>query len=489
MLIIPIEGKLSLRNLPIVTLLLIAINCFVFFVIQSGDTRKVTEARQYYFESGLAAIELPLYADHIASETGKKPEIKTFKEPNRKNLVLLTDMQRDSDFMNALYHDQIIVAGSPEYNTWANKRAKFEQLRNRSVTHSYGLVPAKAKPWMFVTMMFIHGGLWHLLGNMVFLWIVGCVLEMGLGRLLYFFCYILGGIFASVVYFAVHHNSYVPGIGASGAIAALMGALTVLYGFTRIRVFFSTGFYFDYFRMPAILLLPLWLGKELLAFYFGSAGGVAYMAHAGGLAGGAGLAAGLKQVMAPAKKAFFKEAPEDPAPELIEKAMEKVSRLDFEGARPMLYKVLEINPRHEEALSLLFNLEKQEPETKRFDEAAQKYLSLLLSGQNDSDKIYRVYNEYAGLSGRSGLPDHMYARLAAVFLEAGKIEAGKKILVYLIRQRPNLESLPALLLRLVNALKKQNMNEKAEKYRQILCKRYPQSQEARIAGSRHPEPS
>src|SRR6056297_2083649 len=75
MLIIPLEGKISWRNPPVITLLLIAINCFVLFVLQSGDSDRYKKAHEYYFDSGLASIELPRYAEHLADTRGKKPEI------------------------------------------------------------------------------------------------------------------------------------------------------------------------------------------------------------------------------------------------------------------------------------------------------------------------------------------------------------------------------------------------------------------------------
>ncbi|MBS3732301.1 MAG: rhomboid family intramembrane serine protease [Desulfobacterales bacterium] len=484
MLFIPLEGKISWRNPPIVTLLLIALNCLIFFGFQSGDNRKSMEAYEYYFESGLAAIELPRYADYADLAPDRQPDPENLEEPSEPAFRLMMNMQRDSEFMDALYQDRIIIPGSRDYNTWAAKRTEFDQRLEQTIIYRYGLVPAKARPWSFVTMMFVHGGLWHLLGNMVFLWIMGCVLEMGLGRMTYCSGYILAGIFASLVYFAVHHNSYVPSIGASGAMSGLMGALTVLYGLTRIRVFFSTGFYFDYFRMHAVLLLPFWLGKELLAFFLGASGGVAYMAHVGGLAGGALLGLGAKRVIRPDKKAFFEEPPEDPTPAMIEDAMERISRLDFKGARPVLQEVIAKNPGHGEALGLLFNVEKQQPDSAGFHEAAGKYLSHLLAGPADHEKACAVYREYEDLAKRTELRDDLYARLASAFLETGQIEAGKKILVPLARRNPALSAIPALLLRLVHGLEKQGMSEKAEKYRNILCRRYAQSQEAHIASAK-----
>jgi len=484
MLIIPLEGKISWRNPPVITLLLIAINCFVLFVLQSGDSTRYKKAHQYYFDSGLAAIELPRYAAHVAETSAKEPKTGNLESPSPQALQLFYKMRRDSDFMDALHRDAVINPQSPDFSEWREKRAEFDNRIDRIFSYRYALVPSQARPASFFTSMFLHGGLFHLLGNMVFLWIVGCVLEIGLGRLLYSVIYILGGLAAAGLYFLIHSNSYIPCLGASGAISGLMGALTVLYGLTRIRVFFSTGFYFDYFRMPAALLLPLWLGKELLAFYLGGPGGVAYMAHTGGLIGGALLGLGGRQILAPHKKQFFEETPEDPVPAMIEDAVQQLSRLNFDNARQSLEAVLARAPSHPEALKHLFNIEKQQPDSERFHVSARQYLSLLASGQPDVRQALATYREYAGLADRPGLPGSLYARLAAIFLEAGNIDEGKQIVVGLARRHPRLDALPALLLRLANALDKHGDRDKAEKYRNILCKHYPQSQEARMAAKK-----
>ncbi|HMA66437.1 MAG TPA: hypothetical protein VKO20_01330, partial [Desulfosalsimonadaceae bacterium] len=117
-------------------------------------------------------------------------------------------------------------------------------------------------------------------------------------------------------------------------------------------------------------------------------------------------------------------------------------------------------------------------------DTARQYLSLLVGGQTDIQKTLEVYREYAKLADRPGLPQHLYARLAAAFLDAGHISDGRKILAELIRRRPNPETVPALLLRLANALEREGMPARAEKYRQILRRRYPHSQEARLAEQR-----
>ena len=89
----------------------------------------------------------------------------------------------------------------------------------------------------------------------------GVVLEMGCGRILNATSYLVTGLGAVALFWLIYSDSLTPLVGASGAIAGLMGALTVLYGRKKIKMFIYLGFYFHYMRVPAIWLLPPWMGK------------------------------------------------------------------------------------------------------------------------------------------------------------------------------------------------------------------------------------
>ena len=119
-------------------------------------------------------------------------------------------------------------------------------MRSQLTSLQYGFIPNQKSLLTSFTYMFMHGSTGHLLGNMIFLWIVGCMLEMGLGRLQYTVLYIIGGLFAVWLFWLIYMNSTIPLVGASGAIAGLMGAFAMLFGKRRVKIFFSLGFYFNY---------------------------------------------------------------------------------------------------------------------------------------------------------------------------------------------------------------------------------------------------
>jgi membrane associated rhomboid family serine protease len=143
-----------------------------------------------------------------------------------------------------------------------------------------------------VTSMFLHGGWLHLLGNMLYLWIFGNNVEDRLGRPLFLLFYLAGGVAAAAAQVAISPESTVPLIGASGAIAATLGAYLVIYPRARILSLVFLGFFYQLIEVPALLVLGFWFVLQLIdgAASLGASnaqGGVAFFAHIGGFAAGA----------------------------------------------------------------------------------------------------------------------------------------------------------------------------------------------------------
>ncbi len=163
----------------------------------------------------------------------------------------------------------------------------------------FGLVPARPRAPAFLTHMFLHGGLGHLLGNLLILFLVGPFVEDAWGRPLYAGFYLFSGLAAAVVHLAFHAGSMVPVIGASGAIAGVMGAFLVRYWNTRMRFFYMIGFIVrGTFTAPSWLMLSLWAALEIVSGVASSTAGIvagtAHWAHVGGFATGVGVALAMR---------------------------------------------------------------------------------------------------------------------------------------------------------------------------------------------------
>jgi len=159
----------------------------------------------------------------------------------------------------------------------------------------WSAIPAQimaGQHWVtLLTSMFMHGGWMHIIGNMVFLWAFGPEIEDAMGPVRYLAFYLLGGLVASVAQVVALSSSTVPNLGASGAIAAVMGAFIVTYPRDRIRTLLFLGWFVTVTVIPAAVLIGIWfliqLFSQVGSVVQAQAGGVAYMAHVGGFVFGA----------------------------------------------------------------------------------------------------------------------------------------------------------------------------------------------------------
>lgn len=208
--------------------------------------------------------------------------------------------------------------------------AFFWQLgqNQRQVLFGFGMIPAvlfgsahlapylhAIPPWATVfSSMFLHGGWFHLIGNMLFLWIFGNNVEDTLGHTRYLFLYLASGIAAALVQAASSPTSHVPMIGASGAIAGVLGAYLLLFPRANIHVFVWIVIFFRIINVPASILLGLWFAMQLVSGLERGHGtpGVAFWAHIGGFITGIILVIILRPggvaLVQPARSAVFATA-------------------------------------------------------------------------------------------------------------------------------------------------------------------------------------
>jgi rhomboid family protein len=166
--------------------------------------------------------------------------------------------------------------------------------------YEFGVVPSLITHWPqsdlsfvaivipFLTSMFLHGGWLHVIGNMWYLWIFGDNVEDRLGHFSYLVFYLLCGIGAGIVHTILNFNTVLPSVGASGAIAGVLGAYVVSYPGARILTLVPIFIFWQIIEIPAVVVLGLWFvmqffsGTAALATTSASAGGVAWWAHIGG---------------------------------------------------------------------------------------------------------------------------------------------------------------------------------------------------------------
>jgi len=170
-----------------------------------------------------------------------------------------------------------------------------------ALVYEFALIPANFSDGINLseirdvfTSMFMHAGLMHLLGNMIYLWIFGDNVEDAMGHFTYLLFYLAGGFAASFAHILVNPGSQIPTVGASGAIAAALGAYLVLYPQSRVATFIPLGFFMTLRMLPASIVLVMWFVLQLfngvLTLGAADVGGTAFWAHIGGFVFGAFIA-------------------------------------------------------------------------------------------------------------------------------------------------------------------------------------------------------
>jgi len=158
--------------------------------------------------------------------------------------------------------------------------------------YSYGFIPNEFKIITIFTSMFIHGGVGHILGNMWFLYIFGDNVESILGHVKYLLFYIFCGIIAAIVQFFIAPNSTIPMVGASGAIAGILGSYMISFPNARVHVLTIIFIFITTFIVPAQIVLGIWfliqLSSGLSSLGIDTTGGIAWFAHIGGFIAGIG---------------------------------------------------------------------------------------------------------------------------------------------------------------------------------------------------------
>jgi membrane associated rhomboid family serine protease len=366
MLLIPYQTRFTLKSLPLVTLALILVNAVVYFVFQSGDRQAYARAADYYFSSQLAQIELPRYATYLDRRTDRRSlqvlrMIRAGARPEQ-SIRLILAMENDREFMRDLREGAVVPSSDPAYAAWRDQRAQFDALLGRVFSERFalesGVGGAAGAALRLITYQFLHGNAVHWLGNMIILLLAGPFAEAALGRLRFLIAFIASGVFAGALHMLVSHQ---PLIGASGSISGAMAMVAVLYGTRKVPVFYWLFVYFNTARIPALLLLPVWLAIEAVQWALSPEAPVSYGAHIGGFLAGAVLAWLLrpredKRVDRILDEQFADERHSDRKSTLLQEAQAAAARLDTRKAARAYGELLQNDPTNVQHATAYFNM-------------------------------------------------------------------------------------------------------------------------------------
>jgi rhomboid family protein len=394
-LLIPLRHEnMSGRRWPIITFALIALNVAIFLFTHwkiEAEQPKRSEVRMHLVI--LAATHPELKATPAATEFIDR--VKKDSGPYWDRIASSSRTLRDPwDAQLRLQDDPVILQS--QMDTLCQQ---FEESQQTSILDNYGFVPAHPRPTSYITANFLHAGWLHLIGNLWFLWLSGFILEDNWGRLIYSVFYLVAGTASLLFYAWCSPGSYIPLVGASGAVAALMGAFLVRFPKMKIEMAIVSLFYRFKFKAAAYWLLPLWLAMEFLyGAALGQSSSVAHWAHVGGFLFGM-LGAFVIQKTGLEQKASAKIEAEiawtgDPA---VVQAQEALDQGKQDEAVAILEKHVAEKPSSTDALVILQQVQWRRNDIPAYQKASTQLIQAQLKA-HDVDAAWQSYEEFSNAS-------------------------------------------------------------------------------------------
>ncbi len=485
MLIMPLEKHIDWTKPPWVTFLLILSCSFVLFFLQSNDDDAFNQSVEFYFSSDLPKLELPAYAkaqgddDSIIEDLKQTIDIEfEHLDYQRQNSLVyfLIQMERDEEFFQKLKNNEIITTTNSSFKNWKTQRRQYEIIKKSSFNAQYSFTPVEHELITFISHQFLHGDTGHLVGNMLFLFLIGYSVEAALGSFLYLICYIITGLGAVTFFWLANPNSAIPLVGASGAISGVMGMYAGIFGMRKVRMFYWIFFYFDYIKAPALIMLPFWVAHEIYQLLTLSGSNVAYMAHIGGFVTGGVIALILSYAFKHKIDLEYLDASinEESKTQRYQQALNLLGELKIPGAISLLTELRNEYPKDNEILSQLFKASSYKPDSPEF----HKLIADILSLDDNDPKSLRMINaafqhylkaEQADIK----LPANILFKLIIRFAKAGYIKDAEYIAQMFLRKKPNTPDLDNALLAVANCWRNQHHQEHYDSCIGLLREHFP----------------
>ena len=297
MVVLPTEKRFDWKYPPVMLFFIVFVNVIVFFFYQTNDSQKYYKALVHYVQSDLITAEWPAFQLYLR-EKGDSDLLEKYQKQFSQQYAdeIVAAIVRDKEFYLYLEeHDERLVLTETFQGdsraAWQQQRLRVNELFNSISLFQFGLIPSDRTPLTFFSHQFLHGGFGHLLGNMFFLVFCGFAVEAAIGGWLFLGLYLASGLLGGLAFTLFNLQGGAPLVGASGAISGVMAMYLGVFRLRKIEFFYWVFIFAGYFRAPALLILPFYIGKELLDFFYNTNSNVAFMAHAGGFIGGSILLA------------------------------------------------------------------------------------------------------------------------------------------------------------------------------------------------------
>lgn len=352
MIIVPVEKKIDWRRPPLVLIALVVLNVLIFAFYQSGDDDLALHAIEHYQQYDMLETEWRAYKAYardaeLPYEVDKRSEYAAYQivmDPGFDRFMA----ERGRQYIPKLKREQ-----------WNEARKQLESITGRISSNAFGFHSDDISVVQLLSTQFLHGSIMHLLGNMVFLILVGFAVEAALGSWVFLAYYLVSGVGAALLFAALSASGGGALIGASGSISGVMAMYVVLFGLRKIEFFYWIFVFTGYIRAAAIVMLPVYILKEIHSYMTLEGSNVAFTAHIGGFVTGAVLVWVTRQFRSEViDDDYLDNKPEvtDRIALAVQRIYDQLGQCEFEKAWEMLKPIKQNNPNRSDIVELEYHL-------------------------------------------------------------------------------------------------------------------------------------
>ena len=409
-------------------------------------------------------------------------EIRTLSPEDPSAII---EYARNPEVQREKIENREIAISDELWKEWKKAYDEFQEARNKSISQKHGFVSTDFDLSTLISYMFLHAGFMHLFGNMWFLWLVGLNVEDEWGRPFFLGFYILSGIVAALLYAAMTHSN-IPMIGASGALAGVMGAFTIQYYKSKIYFLFLWLIppIFKIFPLYAWFYLPLWFLLQLFyAVFLTDYSNTAFWAHVGGF--GFGVAVVLFLRHSGLEKKYLTPLVNDTLNLMdldFSRAVEARSAGKIEEAEKHLKQILLREPSNLDAAEELIDIYIKEENKKEARLIARETFRMLRMEKKEPAFILDFYEETLEEKDLiSNLSPYDFYFISQLYDKRGQNGKAAKVLAIAYKENRDTNDAPYILLRLIKALAFSGNQKFLKKALFELQKKFPELKNKAIA--------
>ncbi|WP_347988417.1 rhomboid family intramembrane serine protease [Methylomonas sp. AM2-LC] len=483
--ILSMQKFVDWKHLPWATLLLIVLNLAVFQFSHSLDTKQYQKATDFYWTSPLSSIELPKYLESL-QQRGDSQKLEKLKQllnnpnqsPEYKESLnqFVMSMNYDQSFMEPLRAEKLILPENQRFSVWRKARSVFDELFLKTVTNQYGFTPVSPNASGLFAHLFLHNDTKYLIGNMVLLFLIGFALEKSLGCVRYFCAYIFTGVGAAGCFWLADQHSIIPLLGASSAIAGLIGVCIGIFGIQKIPFLCFSGV-----RAPLLIML-VWMTNVYYHFTYEQGKYHTFLADISGFVLGVAIGLVIKNLFTHTLNlGFLDNKVKYKNKELrYNQALTALNQLDLAHAQALFFDLYRDFPDDKEILQQYYKVCRYSQQSVEYRNLVRKILSSSDEDSCSSRLLREAFADYYMRPEEFDVSPSVLIKLAIRFCRVGYLADAENIVNMLMtcdyRQRKGLDN---AMLVLANVWLKKGNLAKSQGFHQMVLLHYPRGEAAR----------